>query len=175
MFLGIDACYRRAVIGRNSTTMHKERGSRFVDMRAWRRHSTNVLNLARRFLALTTISAMMIGSSGICVGWTASADDRRACCVEETGCPKHEVPMHHPHASTGVTQAQADACCAATESRRSSPTTPHLTRTASVSLAPSALSLIVDQPAAPFLCTRTAPARPPGTVPRHLLLSVLLV
>jgi hypothetical protein len=130
---------------------------------------------ARRFAALSIILAMILGSPAICAGWARSAAERLACCVEEIGCPMHEPPVHQSHASAGVTQAQADACCAASESRKSSPTTQHFTNIGSASLAPSVLSLIVTSPTALVPTTRSTPARPPGPVPRHLLLSVLIV
>ncbi|HTH02573.1 MAG TPA: hypothetical protein VL882_19995 [Vicinamibacterales bacterium] len=130
---------------------------------------------AQRFAALSIIIAMILGSTAICAGWAGSAEERLACCVEETGCPMHEPPVPHSHTSAGVTQAQADACCAASESRRSSPTTPHFTNIGSASLAASVPSFIMASPTALVPATRSIPARPPGSVPRHLLLSVLIV
>ena len=130
---------------------------------------------AQRFAALSIIIAMILGSPATCAGWAQSANERRACCVEETGCPMGETPVRHSHGSEGVTQAQADACCAATESRKSSPIAPQFTSIGSVSLAPGGLSLVVASPAALVLTARSTPERPPGSIPRHLLLSVLIV
>jgi hypothetical protein len=163
------------LVGRNSTTMHKVRIGHFVDRMGQRRHASNVLSLARQVAAVTIVLAMTIGSPAVCGGWTAAADDRRACCVEETGCPMRGPSVHHSHAFPGTTQAQADACCAASESRKSSPTTPHFTNIASPSLVPIALPFVVAAPIPVDLSTRLTPVRRPGPVPRHLLLSVLIV
>jgi len=88
----------------------------------------------------------------------------------------HKAGKHGSGAHRGVTQAQADICCASSERDSSSPSTPtSVTAIAHVDLG----SAIVMPVVAPAVVSndewRTSQPIPATPVPRHLLLSVILV
>jgi hypothetical protein len=129
--------------------------------------------LAARLVAAALILALAGDYYALCAGWLPTAEARMACCVDGT------CPMHQRHDETAgsnrLTQAQADACCAASEQHDAEP-----------SARPTVLAAAIDAPDVPaaFEPARTldtgnvgpvtAPS-PPGHVPKHVLLSVFLV
>jgi hypothetical protein len=130
----------------------------------------------RPFAAMLLMLVLSAGNIGLCAGWTAAAADRMACCVENTACPMHDSDSHASHSRHGVTQAQADACCATSEQRQSSQSSPTLTVTLSFAALRTATPLSVVLPA-PVLrdAWRMAVPISTATVPKHVLHSVFLV
>jgi hypothetical protein len=101
-----------------------------------------------------------------CGGWQRSAEARKACCG---ACQNdRQNTEHHDH---GVTQQQADACCAKSEPRQSdSPVAPP----AAVALG-IAFDVAVPAPVVAFPPIARLVHVRTSSVPKHLLLSVLLV
>jgi len=107
-----------------------------------------------------------------CAGWQATPEARRQCCQDGT------CPLHHRAGGasrTQLTQAAADDCCARSQRHESSPSATAFAATMTLAvlqpLPPVVLSLA---PAMPLSAPWETPS-PPNHVPKHLLLSVLLV
>jgi hypothetical protein len=133
--------------------------------------------LIRRLAAFAAILALCAGQVAVCAGWQPTPEARRACCRSDVGCPMPDSGGHdHSSSKSGASQAQADRCCAAETPRRDS-TTSGSTLTSSSVIAPAPAALLAIQ----LPAERRAPHR--GTmatlrapsVPKHLLLSILLV
>jgi hypothetical protein len=99
-----------------------------------------------------------------------------ACCAEGGDCPMRHGRPDESSSGRVITQAQADACCAASERDQSDSSNP----TAMAAISPAVLGVAVVLPEmAPALVLtdgwRTeAPSHSPP-VPRHILLSIFLV
>jgi hypothetical protein len=123
------------------------------------------------------LSLLLFGGNAVlCEGWAATPEARMACCSGDDACPMHDRDSHGPGSGHGVTQAQADACCAVSERDRSSQ--PNQTSVPAISSAVLGTGVIVslDVPALIQSHTSRAGAPVPVTgVPRHVLLSVFLV
>jgi hypothetical protein len=99
-----------------------------------------------------------------------------ACCADGSECPMHQGGSEESGSAHVLTQAEADACCAASEPDRSTSSNP----TAVATISAAVLGVAVVRPAvAPALVLtddwRTDAPAPGPPVPRHLLLSVFLV
>lgn len=139
-------------------------------------HPKHVVTVRRRLSSLALVLALVAGNVALCAGWTASPEARMACCAEGSQCPMHQSDASESQDAHAVTQARADACCAASERHGADPNTPTLT------LTPWAVP-----PGAPIVLPAYVPppvladgwhvvARVSTTlIPRHLLLSVFLV
>jgi hypothetical protein len=116
---------------------------------------------------------MATSNVALCAGWMTTAEERMACCSERGACPMHQGDEEG--AAQAVTQAEADSCCAASESSDSAPTAPTLNF--SVSLAPvqSAVQLVASLPLVRFDARRKLASIPSASVPKHVILSVFLV
>ena len=137
-------------------------------------HSTRVMSLARRAGAIIAILTLSVGNLAMCAGWQATPEARMACCASGTSCPMHKSE-HHAASPAPLNQAQADACCASASDRneRSAATT---TSALGNSAALPAVSTVVVPVTTPALQQWRALVPLPGPpVPKHLLLSVLLV
>lgn len=97
-----------------------------------------------------------------------------ACCSDEGSCPMHASATRDGSATVGVSQADADRCCAASTKDESTPTSNGLAYAVIVGVAHSA-SVAVVQPAAHADLSRAFVPIPIPHVAKHLLLSVLLV
>src|SRR5687768_5531284 len=99
-----------------------------------------------------------------------------ACC-SSGGCPMHDSTHAGAGFERGVTQAQADSCCAASNSDDSTPFSTTFSISLSAALVTSALPTLAPPaaPAASFDAWRTHVPRPAGQVPKHVLLSVFLI
>jgi hypothetical protein len=134
-----------------------------------------MVTLTRRLAPIVAVFALCVGNVAVCAGWLATPEARMACCMSGTTCPMHKSEGHDRSSKGAVSQAQADSCCAAAAQQRDS--------TAAGS--PFAWSgVIALVPAALFTVPVTAPTAqewrapvplPVSSVPKHLLLSVLLV
>jgi hypothetical protein len=102
-----------------------------------------------------------------CAGWQSTAQARKACC----GACHNDNQQSERH-EYGVTQAQADACCAASEPDQSETAAmggASVVLAAGPQLAVPAAAVTMIGRIHRFAHIRTSP------VPKHLLLSVLLV
>ena len=126
----------------------------------------------RRLAAVVCVLAFAQSAWAQCAGWQTTPDARRQCCQNGL-CPLH----HREKSSSGehVTQAAADDCCAQSQRHESNPSGTVFASTMTLavlqSLPPAVLSLAAVAPLSPPWETPS----PPTHVPKHLLLSVLLV
>jgi hypothetical protein len=124
-------------------------------------------------VALLTLGAPLAAALG-CAGWKAAPDARMACCVKAAACPMRARAAGAGHASAvHLSQAEADTCCAASETGEAPPL-------ASFAPAPLIATLpIVPDLGPPAAATRACPpdpAPPPApAIARHLLLAVFLL
>jgi hypothetical protein len=119
---------------------------------------------------------LIAGNGALCAGWAATPEARMACCADGVECPMHKDRSHKTGSNRVITQAQADACCAASERSQSKSSNP----TPVTAIAAPVLGAGVVVPAMTPRLVSTAGWRseapfhsPP--VPRHVLLSVFLV
>jgi hypothetical protein len=117
--------------------------------------------------------ALFVPAAVECAGWKPTAEARKACCAAGL-CATENARQSDPPKST-VSQADADGCCAASETPESeSPSPVHGTLVTAAALQPVILPIAIRLVPAPHWVERTEP-RQPAAVPRHLLLSVFLV
>jgi hypothetical protein len=118
-------------------------------------------------LALATAAGNLAG----CAGWQPSAEARMACCADEAACPMHGAGGGDRNAGRHISQTDADACCASSEGDDG-----NLSSTYVLPAAESLTTLPAGEcgPAVQTAVRRREPL-PPRSVPRHLLLSILLV
>jgi Cation efflux family len=134
-------------------------------------HPKNVKSLVQRAAAILCVMAFAHAGVIQCAGWQPTAEARRQCC-RSGACPV----QHHQQTGSGqaLTQAAADTCCLSSPRNDSRPSSAFLT---SVTLPPLTLvafvvpAVVSASPVGP----RWETPSPPAQVPRHLLLSVLLV
>jgi hypothetical protein len=75
----------------------------------------SVVLMARRIAAALIVFALFGAGAAPCAGWESSAKARHDCCVDGQ-CPDQvEAHSHSGHHPGGVTQGQADQCCAISE------------------------------------------------------------
>lgn len=146
-------------------------------------HSEQVSSVFRSTAAALCLLALLHGAVAECAGWQSTPEARRQCCLDGA-CPlHHETTTDSTNsartavrtaAAAQLTQADADNCCAQAEGRDASPSAPVFTPT--VTLALLALPAVAPTlpSASPLAVVWTTPS-PPTHVPKHLLLSVLLV
>lgn len=126
----------------------------------------------RHVSALLLTIALAAGNVALCAGWLATPEARMACCSEGASCPMH---TQHQGSEQGISQAEADSCCAASERGDAAPLSSSFVLSVSLAVIPSPVPFVL-----PELATSLAAWRPPvpvprGHIPKHLLLSVLLV
>lgn len=134
------------------------------------------MGLVHRLSAVLLSLGLLAGNATVCAGWAGTAAERMACCAEGHDCPMHEAESHHTGPDRGLTQAEADACCASSERETSTPSTPtFVTATSFAILGPGT----VQPESVPALVLsdvwRTVSPVPTTPVPKHVLLSVFLV
>jgi hypothetical protein len=139
-------------------------------------HSRGQVTALRRMAAVLLSLALVAGNAAVCAGWAATPEERMACCAEGGECPMHKGRSDESGSERVMTQAQADACCAASERDQSNSSNP--TAVAAISAAVLGAGLVLPAISPSLVVTdgwRTdAPIhRPP--VPRHVLLSVFLL
>ena len=134
-----------------------------------------IVSFTRRLAALAAVLALSVGNVAVCAGWQPTAEARMACCMSDMNCSMHKPDGHDHGATSDVSQTQADLCCASSSERRESPTaTSTVASSGVIALVPAAvLSLSMIQP--PAQQWRALVPLRGSPVPRHLLLSVLLV
>ena len=118
-------------------------------------------------LLLALVAGVALVAAG--EGWATTPAARMACCADGASCP-----MRQGHGDAHApSQAAADSCCAASESDATAPAQAF----EPVPPALIAFTGLVVEPAAPLrpLSSRRDGRAAATAVPRHLLLSVLLV
>jgi hypothetical protein len=97
-----------------------------------------------------------------------------ACC-RNGSCPMHKSDSRRSDSKRTVSQLQADSCCAAASNRaQSSAGSPSFVLSGTTAL-PAATSLVVPMAVPALQEWRALVPLPISAVPKHLLLSVLLV
>jgi hypothetical protein len=135
----------------------------------------------RRLVGVLAAFALATGQVGLCAGWSPSPEARHSCC-NEGSCPMHATEAGSADDATvaratsvhhGVEQSEADRCCGLSE-QRDDPAPSAAGIAPVVPLAPLTVpvALVVDRGAS--RPDNHDPSRS-SAVPRHLLLSVLLV
>lgn len=120
--------------------------------------------------ALAVLALLALQAATLCQGWQTTAEARMSCCVDGGGCAMHDV------AGGIVMQADADRCCAASESNGSSAPSGAFAESISSAVL-GTIAPLLDVPPSRTLQMRwrlIAPS-PPGRVSKHVLLSVFLV
>jgi len=136
----------------------------------------DVVRLLHRLSSVLLCFGLVAGNAAICAGWAATPHERMACCAEGAECPMHKSQSHESGMGHVMTQAEADACCAASERERSSSSAPTLAATVSVAVLGPGIVLPARIPAIVLSDGwRTHAPISPSPVPRHVLLSVFLV
>jgi|SRR5215471_3656938 len=132
------------------------------------------MSLARRFAALASVLTLCVGNLAVCAGWQATPEARMACCKSGTSCPMHKSESHGSSTRV-ISQSQADNCCAAASNRtQPSVASSSFVEPGATPLPPLA-GLVVQAPALALREWRALVPLPISPVPKHLLLSVLLV
>jgi hypothetical protein len=134
-----------------------------------------VIPVLRRLASIAAVLAFSISNLAVCAGWRATPEARMACCQDEATCPMHKSESHRPQSQHQLTQAQADDCCAGSERNHSATTRTSFVASGTVALAPAAIPLVVIPKAPALREWRALVPLPVSPVPKHLLLSVLLV
>jgi hypothetical protein len=99
-----------------------------------------------------------------------------SCCADEDTCPMHKGESHDSGHQPALSQAQADACCAASEDQRPNPSAPSFITVISSAVLGAGVALPVPIPSLVISdAWRTVAPVPIAPVPRHVLLSVFLV
>jgi len=130
---------------------------------------------ARRLAAVAAILTLCAGNVAVCAGWQATPEARMACCKNSTRCPMHETESHGVGRTRTITQAQADNCCAATSDRTQSSVADTTFALSSASALATPAGFVVPAPVHALQEWRAFVPLPVSPVPKHLLLSVLLV
>lgn len=144
-------------------------------MRATVPHPTSVVTFARRFAAVAAVLALALGNLAICAGWQATPEARMECCKNGTSCPMHKSESHRSGSKRTITQTQADSCCAAASNcTQSSVESSHFTLS-NASALPVLPGLVFQVPVLALQEWRALVPLPVSPIPKHLLLSVLLV
>jgi hypothetical protein len=140
-------------------------------------HSTDVVvTFSRRASVFTLTLALVIGNAALCAGWAPTPEARMACCADPD-CPMHKAESSDSDGQPPLTQAQADSCCAWSESRHSSgsPAPTQVVMISAAVLGPA--NMLAMQ--APELTIREAwryaASHRADPVPKYVLLSVFLV
>ena len=134
--------------------------------------------LILRRLSALVLGLMLLpgGSLAVCAGWAATPEARMACCADDDTCPMHKGESHDASQQRVTPQAQADACCAASESQHSDQSAPSFIAVISNAVLGTGVVLPVPIPALVVSdAWRTVAPVPIAPVPRHVLLSVFLV
>ena len=140
-------------------------------------HPTGVELLFRRTAALVVVLSLGAAGWAECAGWQPTPEERLACCSGSGVCPMHGSTEPGSSAERVATQAQADSCCAVSDTDDSTPATGTFTISLSAALATSPPSTIapITAPPAAVDAWRTDLPLAVGQVPKHVLLSVFLI
>jgi hypothetical protein len=133
-----------------------------------------VATRSRRVAAVLLTLGIIAGLWRPCAGWAATAEARMSCCDRMAMCPMRK-PVRDASAP-GVSQDDADACCAAADRTETTPTS--ITVIAAPPVVP-VLALFAEPPAVVAVTMADWHGPPPllasRQLQRHLLLSVFLI
>ena len=133
-----------------------------------------MVGFVRRLAALALTFGLTAGNAAICAGWMPTPEARMACCADGE-CQMHEGDSHRS-GSGGLTQAQADRCCASSERENSNQSSPAFVAAITAAVLGVGTVLPANVPALVLTdAWRTSAPLPVAPVPRHLFLSVFLV
>jgi hypothetical protein len=134
------------------------------------------VKLVKHVSVVALTLALSTGNAAVCAGWMPSPEARMACCAEGGEYPMHQGNSRRSESERVLTQAQADSCCASSESGKSSQSRPTLVTAisdavlgAAIVLAPSVPALVLSDG------WRTAVPIPSALIPKHVLFSVFRV
>ena len=136
-------------------------------------HASDVLTFGRYATAIVLALAVATANGAVCAGWAPTAEARMACCADDA-CPMHKGSEQSTH-DHGVTQAQADACCEASERDDTAQSSSPFAFTVSLGIVPTPVRFALPEPLNAPHAGQTLVPIPLSNVPKHLLLSVLLV
>jgi hypothetical protein len=140
------------------------------------KHPRDVMRLVQRLAALALTFGLMAGNAAICAGWMPTPEARMACCADGAECPMHQGDSHSSGSRRVLTQAQADSCCASSESRNSNESNPTFVAASTAAVLGAWTVLPANVPALVLSDGwRTSAPIPVAPVPKHVLLSVFLV
>lgn len=134
-----------------------------------------MVTFSRRLAAIAAVLTLCVGNLAVCAGWQATAEARMECCKNGTSCPMHKSDAHGSRSTHSLTQAQADTCCAASSNRRESPTAVSSFALLNAAALPATVPSVVPVAVHALEEWRALVPLPISPVPKHLLLSVLLV
>jgi hypothetical protein len=138
-------------------------------------HARYTVTTVRRLAAIVAVLALCAGNVAVCAGWQATPEARMACCTDDAECPMRKSEGHDHSPNTALSQAQADSCCAASTQRRDSPAAGSpFASSGAITLVPVVAVVAPTTAALPQEWRALAPL-PVSTIPKHLLLSVLIV
>jgi hypothetical protein len=134
-----------------------------------------VLTLTRRLAAMAAVLTLCVGNVSVCAGWQPTPEARMACCTNGTRCPMHKSESRGSGSTHVISQAQADSCCAAASSRTQASTADLAFVLSNATALPASASVVVPVAVPALQEWRALVPLPVSPVPKHLLLSVLLV
>lgn len=138
-------------------------------------HPRGVPTRLSRFAAITIILVLVGGYLAECQGWLSTAEARMACCADEQECPMHKAGQHSSGPNHGISQSDADRCCATSDRGESTPTSVNSNAVESPALIPTTSSGVVASPATPLHHSIDRVADHPTNRSRHVVLSVFLI
>jgi hypothetical protein len=122
------------------------------------------------------VAGLLAGNAGVCAGWLATPKARMECCAPGGDCPMHKRDSHSSGSERGLTQTQADSCCASSERENSNQSNPSFVSAITAAVLGVVVVLPADVPALVLSDGwRTSAPMPSAPVPKHVLLSVFLV
>ena len=133
------------------------------------------MTFTRRLAAMGSVLALCVGNVSVCSGWQSTPEARMACCTNGTTCPMHKSESHDRSSKRVISQAQADSCCAATSTRTLSSSENRTSVAVSATAVRLSETLVVPTNLPALQEWRAFVPLPVSPVPKHLLLSVLLV
>ena len=134
-------------------------------------HSRQVGLFSRRGAGLICALSLSVSVAAECAGWQWTPDARQQSC-RDAACPLHR---HHGAALAHLTQAPNDECCVQSPQRESNPAGTVFASTMTLAVLSAVPSIVTSIAPAVSLAAPWETASPPTRVPKHLLLSVLLV
>ena len=129
----------------------------------------------RRLAAIATVAVLTVGNLASCAGWQGTPEARMACCRDEAACPMHASRVDDTGPAPVLTQADADRCCAGATDRTRSNSSGSPFAINSIADLPVIVTAIVPRSAPALGTWRALVPHPVSPVPRHLLLTVLVV
>lgn len=131
--------------------------------------------LVKRLGAIAAVLTLCAGNVAVCAGWQVTPEARMACCMSGTSCPMHKSESQRSGSTRVVTQVQADNCCAAASNRTPSSVPDSAFALTQPTMLPAMAIPIVELPVLALQEWRAVVPLRVSSVPKHLLLSVLLV